>query len=114
MLRRWQDGRIKLFVTARALATRARRAETFRDGAYCAIDTGTPNAVAFTRGDDVLVVVPRLTTQLGKDLPLGEVWGTHALDVSGTWRNVFTGETLESPELRNVFATFPVAILERV
>jgi (1->4)-alpha-D-glucan 1-alpha-D-glucosylmutase len=113
MLRRWQDGRIKLFVTARALATRARHPETFRDGAYRPIDTGTPNAVAFTRGDDILVALPRLTTQLGKDFPLGEVWGTHALDVPGRWRNVFTGETLASPELRTVFATFPVAILER-
>jgi (1->4)-alpha-D-glucan 1-alpha-D-glucosylmutase len=113
MLRRWQDGRIKLFVTARALATRARHAETFRDGAYRAIDTGTPNAVAFTRGDSVLVVVPRLTTQLGKDLPLGDVWGTHALDVPGRWRNVFTDEFLESLELRNVFASFPIAIFER-
>ena len=113
MLRRWQDGRIKLFVTARSLAARARHAGTFRDGAYRAVDTGTPNAVAFTRGDDVLVAVPRLTTRLGKDLPLGEVWGTHALDVPGRWRNVFTGETPDTLDLRNVFATFPVAIFER-
>jgi (1->4)-alpha-D-glucan 1-alpha-D-glucosylmutase len=113
MLKRWQDGRIKLFVTCRALQTRARHADTFRDGACRALETGTPHAIAFTRGEDLLVAVPRLTTQLGKDLPLGEVWGTHALDAPGPWRNVFTGETLESPELRNVFATFPVAILER-
>ena len=113
MLKRWEDGRIKLFVTTRALQTRAQHAETFRDGVYRALDTGTPNALAFTRGDTILVVVPRLTTQLGKDLPLGEVWGSHALDVAGRWRNVFTGETLESLELAKVFATFPVAILER-
>ena len=113
LLRNWQDGRIKLFVTARALATRARHAQTFLDGAYRAVETGTPNAVAFTRGDDILVAIPRLTTQLGKDLPLGEVWGTHALDVPGRWRNVFTDETPDTLELRHVFATFPVAILER-
>jgi (1->4)-alpha-D-glucan 1-alpha-D-glucosylmutase len=113
MLKRWQDGRIKLFVTCRALQTRAKHADTFRDGAYRALDTGSANALAFTRGEDILVAVPRLTTQLGKDLPLGEVWGAHALDAPGRWRNVFTGETLESLELAKVFATLPVAILER-
>ncbi|HYC88223.1 MAG TPA: malto-oligosyltrehalose synthase [Thermoanaerobaculia bacterium] len=113
LLKRWQDGRIKLFVTCRALQTRAKHADTFREGAYRPVGTGTPNALAFTRGDDILVVVPRLTTRLGKELPLGEVWGDAALDAGGRWRNVFTGETLESPELRNVFASFPVAIFER-
>ncbi|HUR80614.1 MAG TPA: malto-oligosyltrehalose synthase [Thermoanaerobaculia bacterium] len=113
LLRKWQDGRIKLFVTARALATRARHSETFLNGAYRAVDTGSPNAVAFTRGDDILVAIPRLTTQLGDGLPLGEVWAHHALDVGGRWRNVFTEETLQSLELRNVFASFPVAIFER-
>ena len=112
LLRAWPDGRVKLFVTARSLAVRARLA----DAPYRAVDTGTPNAVAFLRGDDVLVVVPRLTTQLVKpgQLPLGEVWGSHSLDLPGTtWRNTFTEETLPSLALRDVFATFPVAILER-
>ncbi len=113
LLRKWQDGQIKLFVTSRALAARARHAETFLSGAYRAIDTGTPNAVAFARGDDILVAVPRLTTQLGDALPVGAVWGDHALALGGRWRNVFTEETLESLELRNVFASFPVALLER-
>ena len=109
MLRNWRDGRVKLFVTARALSVRPRLGAGYR-----AVDTGTPHAVAFLRGD-VLVVVPRLTASLvmAPQLPLGEVWGDHALDVSGRWRNVFTEETLESLELRNVFASFPVAILER-
>jgi (1->4)-alpha-D-glucan 1-alpha-D-glucosylmutase len=116
MLRQWQDGRIKLFVTTRSLAARARHADAFRTGAYRAVDTGTVNAVAFTRGEDVLVVVPRLTTHLVKPprLPLGEVWPSQVLDVPGRWRNVFTDEIVDSLDLRNVFATFPVAILERV
>jgi (1->4)-alpha-D-glucan 1-alpha-D-glucosylmutase len=114
LLKKWQDGRVKLFVTLRALALRSRHAEVFRDGAYRAVDTGSANAVAFTRGDAVLVVVPRLTTHLGKELPLGDVWGDHALDVAGRWRNVFTEETLETLALRDVFATFPVAVFERV
>jgi len=116
LLRQWKDGRVKLFVTARSLATRARHAETFRRGPYRAIETGTPNAIAFTRGDDILVVVPRLTTQLVKrpHLPIGEVWGDHALPIGGRWRNVFTDEVIDDLALRNVFASFPVAILECV
>ena len=109
LLRAWPDGRIKLFVTARSLAVRSRHAFA----GYRPVETGTPNALAFLRGDDVLVVVPRLTSQLGKQLPLGEVWGSHALDVPGTWRNAFTEETPASLALRDVFASFPVAILER-
>ncbi|MFL6248418.1 MAG: malto-oligosyltrehalose synthase [Thermoanaerobaculia bacterium] len=116
LLEQWTDGRIKLFVTARSLAARARNSEAFR-GAYRRVDTGTANAVAFLRGDNVLVAVPRLTTQLVKppQLPLGEVWGDHFLNVSGKWRNVFTEEVIEGEQLplKEVFATFPVAILEQ-
>jgi len=117
LLRTWVDGRIKLFVTARALAARARHAETFRSGAYRALETGTENAVAFARGEDIVVVVPRLTTRLVKppQFPLAEVWGEHALSVGGRWRNAFTEEVVEGDTLplREVFAAFPVAILER-
>jgi (1->4)-alpha-D-glucan 1-alpha-D-glucosylmutase len=117
LLEQWTDGRVKLFVTARSLAARARNIDAFR-GAYRAVNTGTRNAVAFTRGEKVLVVVPRLTTQLVKppQLPVGEVWGDHALDVGGRWRNVFTNEVVagERIALKDVFATFPVAILEQV
>lgn len=116
LLKRWTDGRVKLFVTARSLAARARNLDAFRGG-YRAIATGTANAIAFTRGENVLIVVPRLTTQLVKPprLPLGYVWGEHALVVSGRWRNVFTDEAIEGERLalKEVFAAFPVAILER-
>ncbi|HJQ36520.1 MAG TPA: malto-oligosyltrehalose synthase [Thermoanaerobaculia bacterium] len=109
----WDDGSIKLFVTARSLAVRARHAAA----PYRAIDTGTSNAVAFLRGDDLLVVVPRLTTQLVKPpkLPLGDVWRDHALAVSGRWRNVFTEEVVEGAPLplRNLLGSFPVGVFER-
>ncbi|MEO8381514.1 MAG: malto-oligosyltrehalose synthase, partial [Acidobacteriota bacterium] len=109
LLRQWQDGRVKAFVTVKTLAARARHA--LADATYQAVDTGTPNAVAFLRGDDLLVVLPRLTTQLVTTPrpPLGHVWGTHALHVPGRWKNVFTGEVPPDLALRNVFATFPVA-----
>ncbi|HEX7809718.1 MAG TPA: malto-oligosyltrehalose synthase, partial [Thermoanaerobaculia bacterium] len=114
LLRDWRTGAIKLFVTARTLAVRARHADVFMDGAYRAVETNTPHAVAFTRGGDVLVVVPRLTARLSKALPLGDVWGDLALaGIDGEWRNAFTGEVAASLALRDIFATFPVAILER-
>jgi hypothetical protein len=64
----------------------------------------------------VLVVVPRLTTQLGKGLPVGEeVWGTRELAVAGTWRNVFTGEGWEGETmpLHVALGTFPVGVWKR-
>ena len=111
LLRSWPDGRIKLFVTQRVLQTRARHLDAFRSDAYRAVDAG-PNAFAFTRGDAIAVIVPRLTTRLTR--PLGEAWGdaTAALP-PGPWRNVFTGEIVESGALRHVFASFPVAVLEK-
>jgi (1->4)-alpha-D-glucan 1-alpha-D-glucosylmutase len=114
MLRSWRDGRIKLFVTARSLAVRARHAAAFREGGYRAIETGTRHAVAFQRGEDVLVVVPRLTASLSRKLPLGDVWGEFALDLPGRWRHAFTEDVVPSLALRDVFATFPVVVLERV
>jgi (1->4)-alpha-D-glucan 1-alpha-D-glucosylmutase len=118
MLRRWGDGRVKLFVTWKMLELRARRAETFGRGGYQPLRV-SPNVVAFRRGDDVIVAVPRLITKLAEpgQLPLGDKWGTGALaGVSGAkWKNIFTGEVLEGDSLRlaDVFARFPVAVLER-
>ena len=116
LLSRCADGTVKLFVTARTLALRAKHRETFRGGSYRAIEAG-PNCVAFLRGDDVLVVVPRLTTQLvkGAKFPLGDAWGDRTLALHGSWKNVFTGEMVEGDALalREIFATFPVAVLER-
>jgi (1->4)-alpha-D-glucan 1-alpha-D-glucosylmutase len=118
LLRRWPDGRVKLYVTWKTLALRTRFAELFRDGDYTAIDAG-PNVCAFTRsfgGATVAVAVPRLTTMLTKPgiVPLGDVWRDLSLPLHGSWRDIFTGETLSGEEipLRNLFASFPAAVLE--
>jgi len=114
LLRSWTDGRIKLFVTQRVLAARAKHIAAFRGPEYRRLDAG-PNVFAFTRGESVAVVVPRLTTRLTRPpaLPLGEVWGDAAVELEGQWRNVFTDEVIEGGALRNVFASFPVAVLEK-
>ena len=118
LLRRWHDGRVKLYATWKTLDLRSRLPELFRDGDYTPLDAG-PNVCAFTRsldGTTVAVAVPRLTTQLTKPgiMSLGDAWPETSLPLSGSWRNIFTGEELAGEELplRNVFASFPVAVLE--
>ena len=119
LLRRWHDGRIKLFVTWKVLDARTRHAAVFRDGSYEPLDAGA-NVCAFVRrqGDDaVLIAVPRLVASLVKPgtLPIGKVWGDATLPASGRWRNLFTGEIHEGEQiaLSNLFATFPMAVMEK-
>jgi len=119
LLRRWPDGRVKLFTTWKLLEVRARHADLFRDGAYEPLDV-SPNVFAFVRRNNsnaVAVAVPRLTSQLVKPgkFPLGDVWADTALPLPGRWRNAFTGGVVEgeSLPLREVFGRFPVAVLEK-
>ena len=100
--RKWTDERAKLFTTARALAVRARH--ELRD--YTPLRVDSPHVVAFRRGD-VIVAVPRLTSTL-------ESWGDLTLPIGGTFRNAFTDEVVEgeAAPLAQLFANFPVAILE--
>ena len=125
-----EDGRIKLYVTHRALQTRREHPGLFADGAYTPLEVEGPrkdHAFAFARqkeGRWAVVVVPRLMTQLapGPDqLPIGAVWEGTTLHLPQTesvkgWRNVFTGQRLVGTEnsrlaLLEVFAHFPLALL---
>ena len=109
------DGPIKLFVTARTLATRTRHLDAFR-GAYRAIDSTPPTPSPSPAAEDLLVVVPRLTTQLRSDAATPPRRGLGQL---GRWR-WGAGVTCSprsrrrgTPRRNEVFAKFPVAILER-
>ncbi|HLJ74334.1 MAG TPA: malto-oligosyltrehalose synthase, partial [Thermoanaerobaculia bacterium] len=115
LLRSWPSGRLKMFITWKLLDMRARHAEAISRGAYEPLDGGR-NVCAFTRGDEVLVAVPRFVTSLVKPsaFPLGDVWKTENLVCPGRWRNVFTGDELESLPLAQVFAKLPVAVFERI
>jgi len=120
LLRAWHDGRVKLFTTWKLLDLRARYAELFRDGAYEPLDAG-PNVCAFVRrhGDAaVAVAVPRFPSRLTRPgrFPLGDLWRDTTLPLPGRWRNTFTGDEVsgDSLPLRDVFARFPVAVLEKV
>ena len=104
-----------MFVTWKLLDMRARHADAISRGAYEPLDGGR-SVCAFTRGDEVLVVVPSFVTSLVKPgmFPLGDVWKTDNLVSPGRWRNIFTGDELDSLPLARVFARLPVAVLERV
>ena len=128
-----EDGRLKLYMTWKALCLRRQQHTLFEAGEYLPLPvagTKASHLVAFTRNFEatsVLVVVPRLVATLLNDLdlpPIGpNVWGdTHVLvpsrDVSGTYRNAFTGAVLDLPnsgewarvDVAKILAEFPVAL----
>ena len=86
MLDAWNDGRIKMCVTAAGLRLRREFPETFLAGSYVPLETeSTVNAglVAFARvpahGPAVVAIAPRLVARLmGPELawPLGQAWKT--------------------------------------
>ncbi len=141
LLAAWPDGRIKLFLTHSALSLRQRRPELFgAEAAYLPLEVAgerAEHAIAFARRQgegEIVVVVPRLPARLARAgrrseehaAPLGEVWRDTQVVLRGgehaCYREHFTGAqlTAEGAEgearlpLSRVFATLPVALLERV
>ena len=134
LLSSWRDGRVKLYVTYKALAFRRERKELFLTGAYVplAVTGGVKeHALAFARkqGDAWgIAAVPRFVTRLAPpgEFPIGlGVWETRTAlrlpkEAPDGWRNVFTGEILHASggdgakrlPLHAVFHDFPVALLE--
>jgi (1->4)-alpha-D-glucan 1-alpha-D-glucosylmutase len=120
----WQDGREKLFVTARLLELRRARPALFAAGDYQPLEIGdgrnSDRLCAFARrhADDVMAVaIPRLTYGLFRDGGNADFGATEvALPAVATagWCNVFTGEIIKVREcLRaaELFRQFPVAVL---
>ncbi len=106
-LARWEDGRIKLYVTATALHLRQRWREVFLEGSYIPLvaeGRAADHIVGFARcrGDrSVVVLAPRLVAGLyGSVRTLtagGEAWGDTRVripdDLRGVrYRNALTGE----------------------
>lgn len=123
------DGRAKLWTTHCVLATRNRFANIFRRGTYTPLTVTNghaQHAIAFSRGNQILQVVPRFAFTLtgGKPrLPLGDAWGDAALALPNaagdTFENIFTGEQVHVDAngrlyLRSVFAEFPAAMLVKI
>jgi (1->4)-alpha-D-glucan 1-alpha-D-glucosylmutase len=128
LLAGWRDGRIKMYVTYRALQARRENTALFTNGDYrplYAIGTSQEWVVAFLRryGESyALAAAPRFFAGLtrGERWPVGEgVWGNDRLvmprGAPAEWLNVFTGEKVRhdgrSLYLREVFNRFPVALM---
>ena len=131
------DGRVKLFLTCKALNFRRENRELFESGRYLplAVEGACAEHVcAFERSineGSVLVVVPRFCCSLigeSGGLPLGpRVWeDTRIIQpfdcAASRYRNVFTGEILKldqkegrlSLALQEILSVFPVALLQRL
>ncbi|MBV8207707.1 MAG: malto-oligosyltrehalose synthase [Acidobacteria bacterium] len=130
------DAGIKMFVIMRALAFRHANQGLFRRGAYIplfATGAAAEHVCAFlreltigSRRSAAIVVVPRLACTLlqkKKAPPLGDAWGDTEITLPprspNEFQNVFTGEALRANAnrglaCREVFATFPVALLKSI
>jgi (1->4)-alpha-D-glucan 1-alpha-D-glucosylmutase len=142
LLRVREDGRIKLYLTYKALSFRNRHSDLFLNGRYIPIQAegaGAEHIIAFVRsnsGASVITVVPRLVAGLigfeeTSGGPTGDLWKDTLLvlpepgngKAEGRFRNVFTGENIETGgrgkggeggklPLSDVLSSFPVALLE--
>ncbi|MEO8601231.1 MAG: malto-oligosyltrehalose synthase, partial [bacterium] len=128
LLNAWQDGRIKLLLTALLLRLRRERASLFRSGDYVALETRgqfAAHVVAFARraGAQVAItVVPRLCAALTSaqhPFPLGARWEDTAIALpSGqagpVLRDVLTGAE-HAPKallpLAELLSVLPVSVL---
>jgi len=129
ILHSWTDGRIKLYITYKALETRRALHDVFRYGEYLpceVIGKKKEHLCAFIRHWEhkwALVVIPRWLTKLVSigEIPIGDkIWHDNMLclpdEVPEEWVNVFTKEyittsTLERrTSLSTILATFPVAL----
>jgi (1->4)-alpha-D-glucan 1-alpha-D-glucosylmutase len=129
------DGRIKLYVTARALSFRKARRSLFAAGEYLPLEaegTRARSVVAFARraGEaEVVAVAGRFFTRLGaggegSGLRLdGAAWGETVLRLGGElggrrFRDVFTGAECDAAggqlRLADLLSPLPIALLERI
>ena len=108
-----ETGAAKLFLTSRLLRLR-RSCIELRAGMYrphWATGPRSDHVVAFDRGEQVLIVVPRLTLSLEE---AGGWAGTTLGLPPGPWRDVFTGRIRHgSEEMEALLSEFPVSVLVR-
>jgi (1->4)-alpha-D-glucan 1-alpha-D-glucosylmutase len=130
LLRNWPDGRIKMWVTARALRCRQSNLQLFQCGRYVPIHGAVENerhVLGFARIDGralAITVVPRFPFTLagGELRPIsGDLWGNAEIVLPVEARNtelhnVLTNETLRvsgehTLRAADVYRQFPVALL---
>ena len=109
LMQKWPDGRIKMFLTQRALRFRRDHADLFRQGEYLSVQaTGTfaECCVSFARqlADKwIVVIVPRLSSRIGFP-PVGEVWKDTTIELP---------RALPLKSAHDLFICRPVGLHER-
>lgn len=122
-----EDGRLKFFLTYKALQARRQNEEIFRAGEYIplGVDGTFKNSIlAFARshaGKFAIVIAPRFLTQVVSEdrLPLGgEIWGTTQIilpdDMPSRFGDAITGVQVESNgriSVGDALKDFPVSFL---
>jgi (1->4)-alpha-D-glucan 1-alpha-D-glucosylmutase len=123
----WEDGRIKMFTTWRTLQTRKAFKTLFTEGNYMPLQTSfteQAQVLAFARQSGnqwCLVAIPLNVVALSSpgQFPVGaSVWKDETIELPENsptkWINKFTNEAISGKKtlaLKDVFATFPVALL---
>jgi (1->4)-alpha-D-glucan 1-alpha-D-glucosylmutase len=127
MLSTKEDGKIKLFLTHRALVVRNENKELFDSGTYIPLVTEGKyknNIIAYARHHEekwVIIIAPRFLSTIVEEnrLPLDkEVWDdTHIIlpeKAPKTWKNAFTDESITCADtiaIGEVMKYFPLALL---
>ena len=130
-----EDGRIKLYVTYKALQLRKEMRELFEKGEYIPLEvvgTRSEHVIAFARrllDMTVITAVPRFLARIlpTPDTPFHGIWEDTVIVVPGGagdqgYTNVLTGEVLTKKgndwvtglACADVFRSFPVALFETV
>ncbi len=118
----WPDGRVKLYLTYRALNFRKAESELFQSGNYVPLEA--PRTCSFARssgGNWAVICAPRLVACLSeprKRLLSPKVFGDASLalppEAPDAWKNVLTGEQITGSRnipLAELFSSFPLALL---
>ncbi len=123
---RFSSGKIKMYCLFKALEERRKFPEILEKGEYISIEVKEPfkdKVLAFGRKYNdqwSLTVVPVMVTDLfTEQLALEKHFLEQPVlelpkELSGKWKNVYTGEVLDSPEEwtgKRLFADFPVVLL---
>jgi len=128
LLQSWPDGRIKMFLTQRALRFRNEHVELFRSGNYLPLRaTGSfvDCCLCFARRLDqrsIIVIVPRLSSRIGFP-PIGERWRDTVVELPESLslhrgREIFTGRELSIQDrqirLVDAMSILPFAIITKL
>jgi (1->4)-alpha-D-glucan 1-alpha-D-glucosylmutase len=134
LLARWEDGRVKMLITAAGLRARRELPDLFLEGEYLPLDTDVPlpaRLVAFARvhrdGRAAIAIAPTLASELIDEehpVPIADRWKTSRImlpvSLAGmTFTDCFTGAQIRPTTgtggawlfAGQVLGTLPVALL---